>query len=267
MADVIEEIRHRNLKLAVDLDSFAEWLADATHRAISACESPIEKAFAGGLLLAFLFRADRGLIVTAPLLNAEADARHITEALRRRQRIEFEWGQHIETYEEDLRYINPDMKAEYVAEYPLFERLDEYGAHLRDTGKLTKAEHLLLFEHPIVSAGMRAWSAFMLSPQSVFPGLGAGGKDARVDAYIWCPAQPKFRMIVECDGYEFHSPKAQFVGDRQRDRNFQRAGYDVYRFAGTELFSDMKGVADEAWITALNLRFGDGWSEQRYWDI
>ncbi|MDR5835394.1 DUF559 domain-containing protein [Caballeronia sp. LZ034LL] len=262
MADVIEEIRQRNLKLPIDLDSFAGWLAEATQRAISVCESPIEKAFAGGLLLAFLFRADRGLIVTDPLLNAEDDARQITEALRRRRRIECEWEQHIESHREDLRNVNPGMEAAYLAEHPLFERFEEYGAQLCDTGKLTKADYVLLFEHPIVSAGWLAWHAFLLSPQSVFPGLGADGKDARVDAYIWCPAQPKLRMIVECDGYEFHGPKANFIADRQRDRNLQRAGYDVYRFAGTELFNDMKKVADEAWLTAINLRFGGGEDEQ-----
>ncbi|MDD2879212.1 MAG: DUF559 domain-containing protein [Rhodoferax sp.] len=73
-------------------------------------------------------------------------------------------------------------------------------------------------------------------------------------------------MIIECDGYEFHSGKSEFIADRKRDRNLQRAGFDVYRFAGTELFNDMKKVADEAWLTAINLRFGLGYQEPNYFD-
>jgi very-short-patch-repair endonuclease len=38
----------------------------------------------------------------------------------------------------------------------------------------------------------------------------------------------------------------------------QRAGYDVYRFAGTELFLGMKKVAEEIFTTALMYRFGGG---------
>jgi hypothetical protein len=37
-----------------------------------------------------------------------------------------------------------------------------------------------------------------------------------------------------------------------------RAGYDVYRLAGTELFLDMKKVAEEIFSTLLMYCFGGG---------
>lgn len=256
MLCVIEEICERKTKLAGQMDLFAEWIAECTFKAISACESPIEKAFAGGLLLTFLFQESFGVLVTEPLKNVKQDVQSITAALRRRACIEQDWEQHLEDHKEDMRCISRNMEAAYLAEYPRFDSLDSYARHLLETGKLMLDEFRLLFEDPIVSKGTLASSAFILSPQSVFPGLGADQKNARVDMYIWCPDQPKLQMIVECDGYQYHSDKSQFIADRKRDRNLKRAGYDVYRFAGAELYVDMKKVADEVFATALMYRFG-----------
>ena len=43
------------------------------------------------------------------------------------------------------------------------------------------------------------------------------------------------RLIVELDGYAYHSSRAQFESDRRRDREFQRMGFVVLRFADREL--------------------------------
>lgn len=55
----------------------------------------------------------------------------------------------------------------------------------------------------------------------------------------------RFRqLIVECDGHAFHErTKEQAAKDRNRDREAVLAGYDVFRFTGSELWRDPWGCA------------------------
>jgi very-short-patch-repair endonuclease len=47
------------------------------------------------------------------------------------------------------------------------------------------------------------------------------------------------QMVVECDGHDFHErTKEQAKKDRSRDRRLQELGFIVYRFTGSELYSD-----------------------------
>jgi very-short-patch-repair endonuclease len=55
-----------------------------------------------------------------------------------------------------------------------------------------------------------------------------------------------FAVVVECDGHAFHErTKQQAARDRQRDRALQKAGYEVFRFTGSELSADAKMCAQE----------------------
>ena len=49
--------------------------------------------------------------------------------------------------------------------------------------------------------------------------------------FLWREA----RLIVEVDGYRYHSDRASFRTDRQRDRYFQSRGFRVLRFADEDL--------------------------------
>lgn len=52
------------------------------------------------------------------------------------------------------------------------------------------------------------------------------------------------RLIVECDGHDFHDrTKQQAARDRSRDRALTLLGYDVFRFTGSELWRDPMGCA------------------------
>lgn len=64
------------------------------------------------------------------------------------------------------------------------------------------------------------------------------------------------RIIVECDGHEFHSSKEQRGQDAARDRALQAAGFRVLRFTGTEIYRDASGCSDEVSRHAATL--GDG---------
>lgn len=46
-------------------------------------------------------------------------------------------------------------------------------------------------------------------------------------------------LAVECDGHDFHEKtKRQASRDKQRDRDFQAAGYAIMRFSGAEIVKD-----------------------------
>lgn len=53
-------------------------------------------------------------------------------------------------------------------------------------------------------------------------------------------------LVVECDGHDWHDrTKEQAAHDRSRDRALQRAGFDVFRFTGREIWRDGDKCADE----------------------
>jgi very-short-patch-repair endonuclease len=59
------------------------------------------------------------------------------------------------------------------------------------------------------------------------------------------------QMIVECDGHDFHDrTKEQARKDRSRDRALQSLGYKVFRYTGSEIWSDVFKCAHEA-VAAL----------------
>ncbi len=72
-----------------------------------------------------------------------------------------------------------------------------------------------------------------------------GGKPARPDIYFWIPNRRQVNVVVECDGFQYHSDKAAFKSDRQRDRAFKAQGYDVLRFSGSEIYGDPVNTAHE----------------------
>lgn len=78
----------------------------------------------------------------------------------------------------------------------------------------------------------------------------------RVDFVVHYPARQRVydenddpnldRLIVECDGHDFHErTKQQAARDRSRDRVAQHDGLPIFRFTGSEIWNDPLGCADE----------------------
>lgn len=54
------------------------------------------------------------------------------------------------------------------------------------------------------------------------------------------------RLIVECDGHDFHEKtKEQVARDKSRDRAAALDGFEVFRFSGSELWRDPWGCASQ----------------------
>lgn len=81
-------------------------------------------------------------------------------------------------------------------------------------------------------------NSFHLSPQTTFKEISINNSYIRVDLFIWIPSQPNFKLIVECDGFKYHSDKTSFTADRVRDRILHSKGFQVLRFSGTEIFNN-----------------------------
>jgi very-short-patch-repair endonuclease len=76
---------------------------------------------------------------------------------------------------------------------------------------------------------------FIIQPQ--FPDLILQNRSIRADLLIWKPSND-FKLIVECDGYKYHSDEESFSRDRKRDRLFKLHGYEVFRFSGKEICNE-----------------------------
>ena len=67
----------------------------------------------------------------------------------------------------------------------------------------------------------------------------------RVDIFFTKLTNEKYKLVVECDGYEWHKSKESFIRDRKRDRALKAAGYEVLRFSGSEIIRDPISCANE----------------------
>ncbi|TMM03883.1 MAG: DUF559 domain-containing protein [Actinobacteria bacterium] len=56
--------------------------------------------------------------------------------------------------------------------------------------------------------------------------------------FLWA----EHRLVVEVDGYLFHSDKASFERDRRRDQVFAAAGHTVIRVTWTQLLNEPLAV-------------------------
>lgn len=62
------------------------------------------------------------------------------------------------------------------------------------------------------------------------------------------------KIIVECDGHNFHErTKEQAQRDRAKDREWQKSGYRVFRFTGSEIYRDAFKCATEVFEALLSI--------------
>jgi very-short-patch-repair endonuclease len=73
------------------------------------------------------------------------------------------------------------------------------------------------------------------------------------DKYDWASKG----LIIECDGHAFHEKtKEQAKRDKERDRELQKLGYQVFHYTGSEIWADVFNSANDA-ITALQKSMGE----------
>jgi very-short-patch-repair endonuclease len=188
------------------------------------CESPIERIFINSLTLLFLKNKNMELHVTPPLADIE-------QAMCNYRK------NHRDILGLIARYKEKSGDNELI-------NFEQYVQRKIDSGRYKQGD-FEIFEHHRFVIDNFIWNSYHLSLQAGFPNYKVDGKSIRADILVWCPGNEKIKLIVECDGYEYHSSKESFEKDRKRDRLLKSKGYDVIRFSGSEIFRDPVKVSSD----------------------
>lgn len=181
------------------------------------CQSPIEKTFLNSFMLLFLKNSMPCLFITHPFNDTENE-------------IEYYRGYYksIDKFVESYKEVTSDRELTYF---------DERVQIKQRKGELTEeqAEDILMY------VGLRKtfeFDSYHITPQAFFPNYKVDNKAIRADFYVWVPNDPSVKIIIECDGFQYHNSKQNFINDRKRDRLFQLNGYRVVRYSGSEIYQD-----------------------------
>jgi hypothetical protein len=187
-------------------------------------ESPIETLFLCNLLVTALRFNPFFLTITAPIvvdttITAVAEQhkkiQHIRKDIRKNNNFPELWhvADRLSVHEDLTRIVTP----------MLLKHLEAIGDDLVNT--------MGYLEYGL-------GRSFHVSLQPSFEHIRVEEKHIRPDMVVWIPTRPDFRLVVECDGYQFHSNQEAFAKDRIRDRVLQQQGYQVFRFSGREIIQN-----------------------------
>lgn len=197
--------------------------------------SPIEKTFLNSLILTFIKNDGLGLLIHPTFKNSCVEIDEFRRDLSR--------------FKEFVSWFEKNKPADTMEDY-----LDNVVQH----GGMTQEERdyftRLIFRYRYIPMD----NSYHMTLQPCFPEIKVGGRGIRADIYFWIPSKPRIKIVVECDGFQYHSSKEAFKKDRQRDRAFQARGYEVLRYTGSEIFNDPVNSAFELasylWDRAKNQR-------------
>ena len=207
--------------------SYAEWLVaygeiakvhaqQTVHLIHRYAESPIEKQFVTSLLFNFI-RVGSVFFMSEPGGDATTERPTILRA----------YGEMSAIYQayKDQRGGKDTLTG-----------FDDHVAGLVAQRRLHPEQAEILKTYVLLYHFLDPRERFHITLQARFPGIRVNGRSIRTDVYIWVPADEAFNVIVECDGFDYHSDREAFARDRQRDRALKAHGYDVLRYAGTEIY-------------------------------
>lgn len=184
-------------------------------RIFETAESEIEKIFLNSLNLS-AFLHDPFLIVFTPRFDSATEA---TEFFRERDNQIMEFQRQFEHHSGKKGHKE-------------FTDWIEHATNMSEDEKMTIRTHVIMYH----DLGLQ--NAYHLSVQATFKDIKVNNKYIRPDMFIWVPSNPKFKLVVECDGFDYHSDKIAFSRDRVRDRILQGRGFQVLRFSGSEILND-----------------------------
>lgn len=179
-------------------------------------ESPIETIFLNALTLHFVAQMPMGLYIKNPLRDCPDYMRFCYEL----------W--------DALSYIHSDMTQRDGVEPStddFMKVIEEVSFDAEDDGLLKESNlygRLLSWKIDFVCLVMQAG----------FPAVTVDNRTIRTDMCIFSPKYKDLRLVVECDGYIYHSNKDSFRRDRIRDRKLKENGFDVLRFSGSEIYTN-----------------------------
>jgi hypothetical protein len=221
-------------------DSFAWYLetglniitTESIDNVFRATRSPIETIFINSLLLNFIKADPLNLVVTAPCRDVSTM---------------------IHMFRTTHRNFTSFLKS-YAGKFGDLSAVESFLDSLVLKGRIHPSERDHFSKHLVYYHYLGLSNRFHLTPQAGFPRIKLNGKSIRVDMMFWVPDIKALKIVVECDGFAFHSNKKTFTTDRQRDRALRAAGYDVLRFSGSEIHRDPITASSELFKELSDLR-------------
>ncbi|MBS7255984.1 endonuclease domain-containing protein [Flavobacterium branchiicola] len=189
------------------------------------CQSPIERMFISSLLLLFVKNGILGFTITPKIPDIESTMKIYRDNHKKMLKI-------VESYKVktgDLNLINFELS---------------FRKTFISSGIYTEDDYEEICWHYYIVRNFTL-DFYYVTLQPEFPNLKIDNKSIRPDILIWCPGNEKLKLIIECDGFQFHNSKKSFINDRKRDRLLKMNGYDVIRYSGTEIFTDPAGVSED----------------------
>jgi len=184
--------------------------------------SPIETIFINSLIIEFIKTDLLGLVSHHIEKDAETEINELRD--------------NITTYRKSQERFTEHNPNNSITEYHENDRMSG-----KDLGK--KVNNILGFQPGYEHFQLE--NSFHMALQPKFPKIKINRKSIRPDMLFWIPSSPDIRLIVECDGFKYHSDKAKFTSDRRRDRALQAKGYQVLRYSGSEIYNDPIGTAKD----------------------
>jgi hypothetical protein len=199
-------------------------------------ESEIEKVFLGSLLLCLIRGDPLSLRFTAPLEDAPNQISAWRQAHESSVKL---WDAYV-----------TDGGGDPIGGFETWLSTQE-----------AVVGHALPFKKDVVSHAVNHQLGFCqhyaFTMQAGFPEIRVGGRSIRADLLVWIPEKPACRIIVECDGYDYHKDKDRFTSDRQRDRALKLQGYDVLRYSGSEIYRRPVETSFDFFNVLLKWEHGD----------
>ena len=139
---------------------------------------------------------------------------------------------------------------ELIEAYKIFHEktngdYQDFEQAIINNNNLNEEQKKLVNIDVVIYLGFDFYHKIHIMPQPCFKDIDRKGKTIRADMLIWYPPKQNVKLIIECDGYEFHNAKDAFIKDRKRDRDFKINGIDVMRFSGTEIKNDYISISYE----------------------
>jgi len=179
-------------------------------------ESPIEKIFLNALLLQNLMHGTYLIKYTEPI--------HPVYEVVNKLRDNYTLIMYLWQRFQEVNGSDEDGK--------------KFMSYILDAPELSTDDKNLIMHHMLYEHALKHINAFHVSLQCHFDEITVNGKHIRPDIFIWVPSRPEFKLVVECDGFQYHSDRHAFTNDRERDRILRDNGFQVLRFSGQEIVND-----------------------------
>jgi len=192
--------------------------------------SEIEKIFLCSLMLNFLKNDPLNVRVTPPSIIVQPAYKNATE-----------YAKQYREYYQNMLLVDKSGTETDGKDSGFYKHLDT----LLSAGEITKEVYDNWRIEYIFAHRIGWYHAFQLLLQPKFPDIKVEGRSIRPDIYIWRLDRNDLNIIVECDGYQFHSDQGSFTQDRRRDRVLKKMGFEVLRYSGSEIYRDPINTAYE----------------------